>query len=42
MDNTLEIKLPKALLVSVDTGDYDAQASLNELFELAKSAGCLL
>ena len=39
MDNNLEIKLPKALLVSVDTGDYDADASLKELFELAKSAG---
>ncbi len=37
--NTLEIKLPRALLVSVDTGDFDAQSSLEELFELAKSAG---
>ena len=39
MENTLEEKLPKALLVSVDTGDYDAQSSLAELFELTKSAG---
>lgn len=29
----------KALLVSVDTGEYDAAASLDELFELVKSAG---
>ncbi len=35
----LEIKPTRALLVSVDTGDYDAQSSLLELFELAKSAG---
>lgn len=39
MEHTLEERLPKALLVSVDTGDYDAQSSLAELFELAKSAG---
>lgn len=34
-----EEKMPRALLVSVDTGDYDAQASLDELEELVKSAG---
>lgn len=34
-----EIKPQRALLVSVDTGEYDAQASLSELFELAQSAG---
>ena len=34
-----EEKITRALLVSVDTGEYDAQASLDELFELAKSAG---
>lgn len=34
-----EEKIPSALLVSVDTGDYDAEASLEELFELVKSAG---
>lgn len=34
-----ESKPQRALLVSVDTGEYDAQASLNELFELAQSAG---
>ncbi len=39
MENTLETKLPRALLVSVDTGDFDAQSSLAELFELTESAG---
>lgn len=34
-----EEKITRALLVSVDTGEYDAQASLEELFELVKSAG---
>lgn len=34
-----EIKITRALLVSVDTGEYDAEASLAELFELVKSAG---
>lgn len=34
-----EVKIDRALLVSVDTGDYDAQASLDELFELVESAG---
>ena len=34
-----EEKITRALLVSVDTGDYDADASLDELFELVKSAG---
>lgn len=34
-----EEKITIALLVSVDTGDYDAEASLDELFELVKSAG---
>ena len=29
-----EEKITRALLVSVDTGEYDAQASLDELFEL--------
>ena len=29
----------RALLVSVDTGDFDAEASLSELCELTKSAG---
>lgn len=38
MTNT-EIQPTRALLVEADTGDYDAQASLNELFELAESAG---
>lgn len=34
-----EQKPTRALLVCVDTGDYDAQASLDELWELAESAG---
>lgn len=34
-----EEKITQALLVSVDTGTYDAAASLAELFELVKSAG---
>ena len=29
-----EEKITQALLVSVDTGDFDAEASLAELFEL--------
>ena len=38
MTNT-EIQPTRALLVEADTGDYNAQASLDELFELAESAG---
>ena len=34
-DNNAE----KALLVEVDTGEYDVQVSLAELYELTKSAG---
>ena len=34
-----EEKVTRALLISVDTGAYDAEASLSELFELVKSAG---
>lgn len=34
-----EEKITRALLVSVDTGEFDAEASLDELFELVKSAG---
>lgn len=34
-----EVKITQAMLVSVDTGIYDADASLAELFELVKSAG---
>lgn len=32
-------KQERALLVEVDTGEYDAQASLAELYELTRSAG---
>lgn len=34
-----EEKITQAVLVSVDTGDYDSEASLAELRELVKSAG---
>jgi GTP-binding protein HflX len=34
-----EMKPEKALLVEVDTGEYDAEASLAELYELVRSAG---
>ena len=34
-----EIKPERALLVEVDTDEYDAEASLAELYELARSAG---
>ncbi len=34
-----EVQKQKAFLVSVDTGEYDAQSSLLELIELTKSAG---
>lgn len=34
-----EIKPERALLVEVDTGDFDADASLAELYELVRSAG---
>lgn len=34
-----EEKITRALLISVDTGDFDAQSSLDELAELVKSAG---
>lgn len=34
-----EEKITRALLVSVDTGKFDAEASLDELWELVKSAG---
>ena len=30
---------PKAILVSVDTGEFDAELSVQELSELAKTAG---
>ena len=35
----MEEKPERALLVSLDTGEFDAQASLDELYELVKSAG---
>lgn len=34
-----EEKKEKALLIAVDTGDYDAQVSIEELGELARTAG---
>ena len=33
-----EIRPERALLVSVDTGDFDAQVSIDELEELVKTA----
>ncbi|MBQ9679646.1 MAG: GTPase HflX [Ruminococcus sp.] len=36
-----ETKPTRALLVEVDTGEYDAEASLAELFELTESAGAV-
>lgn len=42
MDYTVTEQEPdRALLVEADTGDYDAEASLNELFELTESAGAV-
>ncbi|MBR1730943.1 MAG: GTPase HflX, partial [Ruminococcus sp.] len=34
-----EEKITRALLVSVDTGKFDAESSMDELEELVKSAG---
>lgn len=34
-----ELKPERALLVTVDTGEYDVEASLAELYELTRSAG---
>ncbi len=41
MPNMIETeeKIPRTLLVSVDTGKFDAQASMDELCELVESAG---
>ena len=36
---TMEERPERALLVSLDTGEFDAQSSLEELYELVKSAG---
>ena len=42
MDFTITEQQPtRALLVEADTGDYDAEASLAELFELTESAGAV-
>ncbi len=35
-----ETQKPRVILVGIDTGDYDAQVSINELAELADTAGC--
>ena len=34
-----EVTAERALLVSVDTGEFDAEASMAELYELVRSAG---
>ena len=42
MEYTITQEEPtRALLVEADTGDYDAEASLAELFELTESAGAI-
>ena len=38
-ENYGENNRERAFLVALDTGDYDAEASMNELFELAKTGG---
>ena len=37
----MKMEPEKALLVEVDTGEYDAEASLAELYELVRSAGAM-
>ena len=32
-------KIQRALLVGIDTGEYDAESSMDELYELVRSAG---
>ncbi len=39
MTENIEIKQERALLISVDTGEFDIEASLAELEELTKTAG---
>ena len=34
-----EIKKPRVVLVCVDTGEFDAESSVDELAELASTAG---
>lgn len=34
-----DTKLPRVILVGIDTGEYDAQSSMDELAELARTAG---
>ena len=38
-DNLIENELQRAILICVDTGEFDAEVSVNELEELAKTAG---
>lgn len=39
-ENERQIARTKVILVGIDTGEYDAQQSIVELAELAKTAGC--
>lgn len=39
MHETNNTEITKALLISVDTGEFDAESSMNELCELARTAG---
>lgn len=39
-ENELQTARTKVILVGIDTGDYDAKVSIDELAELADTAGC--
>ncbi len=39
VNNDIEENLPRAILVSADTGEFDAERSMDELEELASTAG---
>ena len=39
-ENIQEISAPNVILVGLDTGEYDAQISMDELRALAETAGC--
>ena len=42
MERIENVKQPeRALLAAVDTGEYDVEASLAELYELVRSAGAV-
>ncbi len=39
-ENLQEVSAPRAILVGLDTGEYDAEISMQELSALAETAGC--